>query len=173
MKKAFSLFVLLVFVFTLSGCAFFLETAGVFTPPEDKVLASLPAYKTRQFYSSGGFQDYTDYGVYTFDEISEDDLIYSDYFYLISDNNWELVDSLMDNYESWVQIVCENEPDSELAKNYDFDRSCMNRGDYICIMGKDDQQFNDNMDVTEIYFNYDIYFYDLESETLYFFHNNI
>lgn len=164
MRRA--LVLILIIMLTLTAC-------GVSTLPEDKVIASLPAYKTRQFYTSGGFQDYTDYGIYTFDQISEEDISYNDYFWLISDNNWEFVVSLMDDYESWVQLTKKNEPDSQLAKNYNFDRSCMNRGDYICIMGKDESRLNDTVDITEIYWNYNIYFFDVESMTLYFFHNNI
>lgn len=164
MRRA-SIFILVIMLL-LTGCE-------VSTVSEDKVIATLPTYETRQFYTSGGFQDYTDYGIYTFDQITQEDVSLNDYFWIISDHNWEFIVSLMDDYEGWVQLTQENEPDSSLAKNYNFDRSCMNRGDYICIMGKDESRFNDAVDVTELYQYYDIYFFDVESMTLYFFHNNV
>lgn len=38
--------------------------------PKDPVLSYLPKYESREFYTSGGFQDYTDYAKYTFGEKS-------------------------------------------------------------------------------------------------------
>lgn len=169
MKRAFSL-ILLGAIFALSACSF--ENIA-FTVPEDEVLASLPDYETRRFYSSGGFQDYTDYAVYTFAEIDEEDLLHNDYFCLITDNNDEFFSGFMDNYESWIQVYRDSEPDSELVENYDFDRNIMNRGDYICIIGDDEEQRNEDIDTYGMYYDYDIYFYDVESKILYYFHNNI
>lgn len=41
--------------------------------PKDSVLDSLPKYEKKEFYSSGGFQDFTDYAKYTYG-ISESEI---------------------------------------------------------------------------------------------------
>lgn len=46
--------------------------------PEDIVLESLPKYSEKEYYSSGGFQDTTDYAKYTY-LISEEDLQNNEY----------------------------------------------------------------------------------------------
>lgn len=45
---------LVIFLFTLTSCLM----------QEDKVLASLEKYEKEEYFTSGGFQDYTDYAKY-------------------------------------------------------------------------------------------------------------
>ena len=51
---------LIILISTLSSC----------TAPEDKVLNSLGEYKSKEFYTEGAFQDYTDYAKYYYDSVN-------------------------------------------------------------------------------------------------------
>ena len=53
-KKLVVIVCLLVFVLSLASCVV----------AEDKVIASLGKYEKREYFTSGGFQDYTDYAKY-------------------------------------------------------------------------------------------------------------
>ena len=47
-------------------CVIFLLSITSCAAPEDKVIASLGGYEKKEFFTSGGFQDYTDYAEYYF-----------------------------------------------------------------------------------------------------------
>ena len=58
--------------------------------------------------------------------------------------------------------------DREIKKNYSFDKSIIDNEDYIYIYDKsDDEELYDQFEY------YDIYIFDIQSEKLYYFHNNI
>jgi len=150
MKKYIALCIVATFLF-LSAC----------TIPTDKILISLGSYETKEFYTSGGFQDYTDYAKYTYKDI---DLDGNKYFKQIDDlNQWNLILHI-ENFEDWIDTIGENDPNNEVVVNYDFDFSFISDTDYYCIY-KDPNSSG--------YENYDVYFIDMETNTLYFFHNNI
>ena len=55
---------------------------------------------------------------------------------------------------------------------YDFDTSVINEGDYVKIVTKEGQPINGDSTYGK-YDNYSIYFFDIETLTLYYIHNNI
>ncbi len=129
--------------------------------PTDAVLDSLGKYENRQYYSSGGFQDFTDYAKYTYEDI---DISYNSYFEPItSDSKIELI-AHIDDFEKWIEIIRESEPKNEVVIKYDFDPMVISDDDYLYIY--DDPEYPE-------FGNYDVYYFDTEALTLYYFHNNI
>ena len=73
MKKFAGIFFSLILFISLAGCSI----------PKDEVLDSLGKYESKQFFTSGGFQDFTDYAKYCFDSVDFSD---NSYFQIITDN---------------------------------------------------------------------------------------
>ena len=147
MKKLFVL-VLVVFVVLMSGCSV----------PTDEVLESLGEYKSEQYFTSGGFQDYTDYAKYTYKDVDFSNNIY---FSEISTESSENLITHIKDFEKWVELL---EEDNEVALAYDFDSSVISNNDYLYIY--------DDPDYPELGY-YDVYYFDNDTMTLYYFHNNI
>ena len=159
MKKAFVLLFLLP-VLLLSGCVPYL-IASVFNVPEDEVIASLGAYESEEYYSSGGFQDFTDYAKYTYDSVDFSD---NEYFKIMwYDRKKALIEHIV-NFESWVEEIEGFEPENDVVVGYDFDISMITMDDYVYIY--------DDPDCVYLWC-YDVYFFDMETMTLYYFHNNL
>ncbi len=150
MKNAFA-FVLVLSILLLSACS----------APKDEVLASLGKYKSKEFFTSGGFQDYTDYAKYTYENL---DFSGNQYFNIISSDSMDELNNHIEDFEGWVQAIKESEPDNEVVLGYDFDSSVISEEDYLYIY--------DDPDYPELG-SYKVYLFDVESMTLYYFHNNI
>ena len=133
-------------------------------PGEDAVISALPRYETSVFYTTGEFQDFTDYGVFTYDSLSADDLTATGYFSEADSEDVAELLAYVANFEEWVAAV-----GGELEENYDFDASVVSEGDYFYIDTKYDPEgvYSGKFD------HYTIYFFDVEQMTLYYFHSNI
>ena len=151
MKKLAAALFSLVLVVSLAGCSI----------PKDDVLDSLGKYESKQFFTSGGFQDFTDYAKYCFDSVDFSD---NSYFQIITESSRENLEAHIDDFEKWVQAVSDTDADNEVVVNYDFDRSVISDSDYIYIY--------DDPDYPE-FGNYNVYYFDVETNILYYFHNNI
>lgn len=151
MKKLAAALFSLVLVVSLAGCSI----------PKDNVLDSLGKYESKQFFTSGGFQDFTDYAKYCFDSVDFSD---NSYFQIITESSRENLEAHIDDFENWVQAVRDTDADNEVVVNYDFDRSVISDSDYIYIY--------DDPDYPE-FGNYNVYYFDVETNILYYFHNNI
>lgn len=151
MKKLAAALFSLVLVVSLAGCSI----------PKDDVLDSLGKYESKQFFTSGGFQDFTDYAKYCFDSVDFSD---NSYFQIITESSRENLEAHIDDFEKWVQAVRDTDADNEVVVNYDFDRSVISDSDYIYIY--------DDPDYPE-FGNYNVYYFDVETNILYYFHNNI
>ena len=136
------------------------------TVAEDKVVASLGEYESHEFLTSGGFQDYTDYAkyYYTSADVSE-----NPYLKRIDEQDLAVIDRHLDDFEMWIDTIKESEPSNEVVLNYDFDRTMIDTEDYIYI---DSEEHTWSYGYTTLV-NYNIYFFDMQTQTLYFFHNNI
>ena len=143
-----------------------------FTPRQKIVISTLGEYEKEEFYSSGGFQDYTDYGKYYFNEVpSIED---NEYFKFVAETDIVVLNGYIDNFDNWVNLISEspsNKEDRELVKNYDLDRTIINEGDFFYIYDKMGEPIGESQ--YEQYECYDVYIFDIESCTLYYFHNNI
>ena len=151
MKKLAAALFSLVLVVSLAGCSI----------PKDNLLDSLGKYESKQFFTSGGFQDFTDYAKYCFDSVDFSD---NSYFQIITESSRENLEAHIDDFENWVQAVRDTDADNEVVVNYDFDRSVISDSDYIYIY--------DDPDCPE-FGNYNVYYFDVETNILYYFHNNI
>ena len=157
MKKACALIVVITLIITLSSCVAF----------EDKVLKSLGKYKNHEFYTQGAFQDYTDYAKYYFAAVDFTD---NGYFTKIQPSAIDSLNEHLDDFESLIETYRENDPTREIVVNYDFDRSLIDDEDYLFIYS---EQYDPCNDGNMVLANYDIYFFDIQTNTLYYFHNNI
>lgn len=136
-------------------------TACVVQTRQDNVLDSLGKYENKQFWAHGEFQDYTDFGKYSYSSISIDQ---NNYFTMVSAAHIETIHAFIDDFEGWVDTFRNNDPNDELALNYSFDRSIIDATDYFYIYeGKNYSKFG----------CYDIWFFDSQTKVLYYFHNNI
>jgi len=140
-------------LFSLSGCV-----------PSDPVIDSLPPYESKVMFTSGGFQDYTDYGKYTFPQLAESALQGNPYLKKVTAEDLTILQAYLDNFEDWIETHRRSEPQGELVLGYDFDRAVLAEGDYYFI---------DEAESKIAFSNYDIYYFDTETNILYFFHNNI
>ncbi len=86
------------------------------------------------------------------------------YFKPIASTSVSNLFKLIDDFEGWVENYKNGEGDNELTLNYDFDSSVISNDDFLYIDGKYDGG---------VWWSYDVYFFDYETNTLYYFHNNI
>lgn len=150
MKKRFS-FLCIVLACLLSGC-------GVF---RDSVIASLGNYRTKELYTEGTVQDFTDYGKYTFDEAHPEN---SSYFEPLTEERMQTLCLYLDDFEGLVASLRESDPACALASHYDFRRETLSSDDYWYLSV--DPDYPD-------YGKYTIYLFDAETLTVYYFHNNV
>ena len=133
---------------------------------ENPVIASLPKYENSDCYYGEGFQDYTDYGKYYF---SENDTIIehlkeNKYFKSVTEKDVEEVKSYFENFEGWVEY-------EEYKDKYDFTYECVDTSDYFYIENKDTCEKYKNY--PDKYAAYNVYFFDVQTKTLYYIHSNI
>lgn len=128
---------------------------------QNKILTSVGEYKSKQLWSHGEFQDYTDFGIYAFSAVNfEDNAYFSD----VAVDDVETICAFIDNFEKWIETFKNNDPDDELVLNYSFDRSAIDIDDYFYIYEGENYPK---------YGCYDLYFFDTQTNKLYYFHNNI
>lgn len=132
--------------------------SSTYVSPQE-VIKSIGNYEQVDYYSNDGFQDYTDFAIYTYEEPNVEN---SDYFIRFADTN-EL-NTYLDNFENWVDLS----KGTEIYENYNFDRSILDDEDYYYIS---DKYMTD--DFYSKFDNYDFYIYDYQTKTLHYFHNNI
>ena len=134
--------------------------------PEDKVITSLGKYESYDCFTSGGFQDYTDYAKYYYDcaEVKG-----NQYFKQIQETDMPEINMHLDDFESWIETIKSNDPSNDVAANYDFERKIIDTEDYIYIDSEEHTWEDGQTSLTR----YNIYLYDTQGQILYYFHNNI
>lgn len=147
-------------------CVVFLLTIASCAVPEDKVIASLGKYNEEKYFTSGGFQDYTDYAKYYFTSANVED---NKYLNKIQETDFAVINTHLDDFEGWIAAIKDSEPSSEVVVNYDFDREIIDIEDYFYIYSKE-YTWSDGL--TSL-INYNIYLFDTQTQVLYYFHNNI
>ena len=161
MKKIKWLVIALLLICILSSCTLPLSR-------QEKVLATLGSYVSEEFYTSGGFQDYTDYAKYQYESVDFQD---NEYFTVMNDGDIEKLNQYIDNFEDWVTVIGNGNPTNELVIKYDFDRSVIDISDYYYIFDKMGTPIGES--AYEQFECYDVYFFDSQTKILYYFHNNI
>lgn len=136
------------------------------TAVEDKVIASLGKYEKREFYTSGGFQDFTDYAKYSYTSAN---IAENKYLKRIRETDLETINIHLDDFEGWLEVIKKNDALREVVVNYDFDRTIIDTEDYYYI---DSLGYTEN-DGHISFVRYNIYLFDTQTQVLYYFHNNI
>ena len=141
----------------------FLSFSTTYVPPQEDVRLSVGEYEIVEFCSYGIFQDYTDYGKYTYENPNIEN---NEYLKQMTEEDIEELNSYLDNYDEWVAVFSDeiSETNKEFVETYDFDRSIISTTDYCYIYSNPDY---------DKFASYDLYFYDTETDILYYFHNNI
>ena len=141
---------------------------------EDRVLSALSKPVSQQTYSHGAFQDYTDFGISQYQNITAEQLeainnfdhiadVENRSFTAIDDGNIDTVRYYVEDFEKWVSLAVHCQ-DCELANGYCFSTDSVNTGDYFCLQIKNPEWPTSN---------YTLYYFSLDEQTLYYFHNNI
>lgn len=112
----------------------------------------LEGYSNCEEYYSDGFQDYTDYCKYFYEESDDDKFKESSYYSVVTKDNIESIKSYFDEFPYGSM---------KNGNKYDFETSNITEGDYYCIKNGSN---NDN---------YSIFLYDMNNHTLYYIHYNI
>lgn len=134
-----------------------------------KALASLPAYESREYWISDGFQDYTAYGKYRYAAPLTDDTLQAADFLPVDEGTVEKLNVYVEDCAGWVALYAENESQPHLVEAYDFDVQIITPGDYYHLRS-DEKTFEDGRHVL---YSYNLYLYDAETAIIYYLHNNI
>lgn len=121
------------------------------------VLKELPIYRSKEYYSSGFWLDYSDYAKFSYKNVTEEDFQSAESFSKTTEEDVEIILNCVENFEIWVEMA-----EDELKANYDFDKSVVSVGNYAYIENYSPQSAE-----------YDIYYFDLNGQKLYYFHNDI
>ncbi len=164
MKRKITFSVVLILLFNLTACSGLTDWLDE-KAPKDPVLQSLGTPSTENFYSSGGIQDFTDYAIYTYEEVNLTD---NTYFQAVTEENQEELLSYIGNYGNWVDVHRVSSPKSDLVLNYSFDETWITEDWCFCIQDKVSEG-----GIYDKYDNYNLYILDVPNKTLYYFHTNI
>ena len=138
----------------------------IFIYSKDEVIASLGKYNDHVSYTAGEFQDCTDYAKYYYSSAPVAD---NKYLKKIRETDFDTINTHLDDFEGWIQAHKESDPSREVVVNYDFDRAIIDTEDYIYI---DSEEHTWDDGYTRLV-RYNIYFFDTQTQVLYYFHNNI
>ena len=147
-------------IFHLTAC----DLSELFSTQENEVIASLGEKTSKEFYTSGGFQDFTDFGIYQYSDPKIED---NEYLKPMTEADIATFANYLEDFEGWVELHNHTE---ELYLHYAFDSSIIDTEDYFYLYTNPDYPTYGPNNVCG---SYNIYFFDAQSETLYYFHNNI
>lgn len=115
--------------------------------------------KSEEYFDKEGIQDSSDYAKYIYD--NEEVIVNDDKYKKIGSDDIDNIKSYFDDFYSVAK----------LEGIYDFDTSIITDGDYVRIKTKEGKEIGDS--TYGKYDNYSVYFFDRETLTLYYIHNNI
>ncbi len=154
MKRLLSIIALIIFLSSalLSGCA------------ADKAIPKGYSEKY-EYFDPDGFQDFTDYCKYLYPKDAVDTFKKSTLYREMSQEDVSRIAGYFDDFTGWAKAA------EHLQGKYDFVVSLISAGDYYFIQTKEGTQIGDSVYGT--YDDYSVYFYDTETSTLFYIHNNI
>lgn len=155
MKKFFIYFAAIIFSIIAAAAI----TVLLFVP-KDPVLDSLPKYERKEYYSSGGFQDSTDYAKYAYG-IDESIISGNELLRPVTKEDFSTILDYVNHFESVVDVSRDFPSES-----YDFDKSIISEGDCFYIS-------NHYEEPEHAFWNYNLYYFDVDASILYYFHFNI
>ena len=144
MKKAICIVLVVVMALMLMGC--------------NGKMSGMPRYERKEEYFGEGFQDYTDYCKYYYNESTIKAFETHSKFKKVSNSDIEEIKSYFEFFEEVVKY-------EDYYEKYDFDASVqVKEGDFYYIFEKADYPK---------YGYYDVYYVDMNKRILYFVHSNI
>lgn len=132
------------------------------------VIISLGRAMSVQRYSVSGFGDSTDFGIYTFPGASPEE---SEYFKPVTAESKTELLGYIDEFEQVIDSLRDGDEGADLVNNYRFSRADIDGSDYLYIYDRDGEAIGDGAYSKYDYYN--VYFFDSQTTTLYYFHNNI
>lgn len=113
-----------------------------------------------EYYDEQGFREYTDYAKY----------IYSSKSIITNNRKYEIItNDNIDNVKSFFSDFSLSMRE-ELEDVYNFDENIITVGDYVRI--KDVKEYPSNLPTLYKYHSYTIYYFDVDTLTLYYIHKN-
>lgn len=144
-----------ILIFIMSSCQMAYE----------KVLDTLPNYfASFEYLDPNGFRDYTYYCKYYYKDVASETFEDNKYFKVASADDVNYILSFINEYEDTTKNF------EEVQKIYDFDKNIIKEGGYFYVYTMEGAVSGG---VTyEKFDHYDVYYFDLDSQILYYFHNN-
>ncbi len=114
---------------------------------------------------SEGFQDYTKFKKYTFEDSEKlrKELENHKYLKRVKADDIEYLTGIFEDFEGWIDNY-------EICSEYDIDANDIDEEDYFYVEDSDIEAKDDGRIV---YYSYDLYYFDTQSMQGYFLHNNI
>lgn len=127
------------------------------------VVSSLPRYQEKEGYISDGFQDYTIYREYHYTNSKKmnKSLEKSLFFEKVEDDDVGVINGYLDNFKAWLKHT-------DFENECKFDSECIDTSDYWYLINKWEKDGDE-----QVYYDYDLYYYDDETMTMFMIHNNI
>lgn len=145
MKKFYCCIIILVLIISLTSCT-------------KSVLRSLPKYYDDESYIDDGFQDYTDFCKYYYDdETIINNLENNKFFVKVEEENIDNIKKYFNDFKKQLEF-------KDWRSNYDFDTNEIKTEDFYYIYFSD----ADNP-----LYDYDVYYFDVSEMILYYIHSNI
>lgn len=121
-------------------------------------------FDSEEHWDENGFQDYTDYCKYFYNENADVWFKNHSDYKEVKDENKKNIVSYFDNFKLWMET--ENR-----MEEYSFDTAMISEGDFFYLKTKEGEKIGNG--VYKKFDNYSLYFYDVDSHTLVYIHNNI
>ncbi len=131
----------------------------------EEVLDTLPNYfASFEYLDPNGFRDYTFYCKYYFKDISAATFEDNRFFNEVKKDDLAEILSFIDEYESTTKSF------EEVSRIYDFDKSVLKTGDFFYIKTLEGEPAGER--TYEKFDYYSVFYFDLENQILYYFHND-
>ena len=114
-----------------------------------------------EYWDEEGFQDYTDYAKYIYP--NKDIVIMSDGFNIVKNEDKENIKPYFEDFYSSMK-------QQGRLDQYDFKIEQINEGDWIKTTKVEKGTWSDG---GEFFYKYSVYYFDVDTLTLYYIHNNI
>ena len=151
MRRLATVIISVIILLTLCGCTVFRDI----NIPEG--YTSAEEYRDPQ-----ATQDHTDFCVYHY--TSEEAIINASGYREISESDVESIAGYFADFRKWMEVQGRSD-------EYSFDPACISAGDYCLVKTLEGQPVAGG--AYGKYDNYTVYFYDTETDTLYYIHSNI
>lgn len=118
-------------------------------------LKELPRFRSKEIYSVENFTDCTYYAKFTYRNVSDEELKNAESF---KKTDKEKIDEILNYITEYKSFINNIKGMDEVKNAYDFDKVIVNENDYYHMIKNGEG------------FNIALYYFDIESQILYYFH---